>query len=91
MLGVGNDTCVNELVPGVGQARQAPMDTIGVGGGVGLLVGGQHFALPYGVDGGVGVLPVLGEGGDVDEMDRHFNCLCYVHRDVEEAAVGAHF
>lgn len=91
LLGVGNDTCVNELVPGVGQAGQTPVDAIGVGSGVGLLVGGQHFALADGVDGGVGVLPVLGEGGDVDEMDWHFHGLRYVHSDVEQPTVGAHF
>lgn len=59
LLGIGNDTCINELVPRVGQAGQTPVDTIGVGGGVGLLLGGQHLPLPDCVDGGVGVFPVL--------------------------------
>lgn len=91
MLGVRNDACVNKLIPGVGQAGQTPMDAIGVGGGIGLLVGGEHFALTDGVNGGMCVFTVFGEGGDVDEMDWHFYCLCYVHCDVEQPTVRPHF
>lgn len=83
LLGVGNNSCVDKLVPGVGQAGQTPVDAIGVGGGIGLLLGGQHLALTDGVNGGMCVFTVLGEGGDVDEMDGYFYCLCYVHSDVE--------
>ena len=91
LLGGGNDACVNELIPRVGQARQAPMDAIGVGGGVSLLLRSQHFALTNGINGGMCVFAVLREGGDIEEMDRHFYCLRYVHRDVEQPTVRPHF
>lgn len=54
------------------------MDTIGVSGRVGLLLRRQHFALSDGVDGGVSVFPVLGESGDVEEVDRNFQRMRHV-------------
>lgn len=53
-MGSAKEICVEELVPRIGQARKAPMAAIGAG----------VFAT---VGGGVGVLPVLRQSGDVEE------------------------
>jgi hypothetical protein len=65
----GRDARVDELVPGVGQAGQAPVDAVGVGLGVGLLLGREQLALAERVHRGVRVLAQLRQRGDVDEVD----------------------
>jgi hypothetical protein len=62
---------VEHEVPDVGHAGQAPVDAVGVGGRVGLLLGAQHLPLADGVHGGVAVLAPLRHGGDVEEGDGH--------------------
>ena len=42
----GHDAGVEELVPGVGQARQAPVDAVGVRLGVRLLLRREQLPLP---------------------------------------------
>nr|CAB3501135.1 unnamed protein product [Digitaria exilis] len=69
--GAGGDARVEELVPCVGQAREAPVDAVGVGLWVGLLLRGEELPLPERVHGGVRVLAELRERGDVDEVDGH--------------------
>lgn len=54
------------------------MDAIGVGGRIGLLFRGEHFALADGMNGGVCIFSVLGEFGDVKEMNWLFHGPCYV-------------
>lgn len=65
----GHDSCVEELIPRVGQPREAPVDAVCVSRRVRLLLGGQQLPLPYRVHGGVGVLPELRECRDVVEVD----------------------
>ncbi|GJN08180.1 hypothetical protein PR202_ga26073 [Eleusine coracana subsp. coracana] len=67
----GCDARVEELVPRVGQAGQAPVDAVGVGLGVGLLLGREQLPLAERVHGGVRVLAQLRQRGDVDEVDGH--------------------
>jgi hypothetical protein len=67
----GCDAGVEELVPGVGQAREAPVDAVGVGLGVGLLLRGEQLPLAQRVHRGVRVLAQLRQRGDVDEVDGH--------------------
>ena len=62
---------VDEVVPGVGEAREAPVDAVGVGLGVRLLLRGEQLPLAQRVHGGVGVLAQLGEAGDVHEVHGH--------------------
>lgn len=61
----GDDTSIEELVPYVGQSWEAPVDAVGIGGGVRLLLGSQHLALPDGVDRSVSVFAIFRECGDV--------------------------
>jgi len=65
----GRDAGVEELVPGVGQAREAPVDAVGVRLGVRLLLRGEQLPLPERVHRGVRVLAQLRQRGDVDEVD----------------------
>ena len=62
---------VEDEVPDVRDAGEAPVDAVGVGARVGLLLRRQHLALPDGVHGGVPVLAPLRHGGHVDEGDGH--------------------
>ena len=84
-----DDTCVEELVPSVGQAGEAPVYAISIRGRVGLLLRSQHLALADGVDRRVRVLAVFRQGSDVDEVDWHFDRLSYVVCDHKEPAVRA--
>ena len=59
-----------ELVPGVGEPRQAPVDAVGVGGGVGLLLRRQQLPLSERVHRRVRVLPELRHRRDPDERHR---------------------
>lgn len=86
----GDDTCVEEFIPRVGQSRKTPMDAVCIGGRVSLLFGCQHFALTDGVDRGMCIFPVLGECGDVYEVDGHFHGVCHIVCNNEESAVGAY-
>ncbi|GFS33576.1 similar to TRICHOME BIREFRINGENCE-LIKE 33 [Actinidia rufa] len=57
-----------ELVPGVLEAGEAPVDAVRVADRVGQLFGGEWAPLLL-VDGGVGILAVARELGDVEERD----------------------
>jgi len=62
---------VEEVVPGVREAWEAPVDAVGVGLGVGLLLRGEQLPLPQRVHGGVRVLAQLRQARDVHELHRH--------------------
>lgn len=66
------DPRVEHRVPDVRHAGKAPVDAVGKLLRVVLLLRGQQIALPDGVDGRVGVLPVIRHPRDVDERDRDF-------------------
>ena len=55
----GHDLGVEQAVPDVGHAGEAPVDAVGVGARVGLLLRREDRALPDGVHGGVPVLAPL--------------------------------
>ncbi|BAT03358.1 Os07g0693500 [Oryza sativa Japonica Group] len=69
--GMGDDVGVEEVVPGVGEAREAPVDAVGVGARVGLLLRGQQLALPQRVHRRVRVLAKLRQRRDVHESHAH--------------------
>lgn len=69
--GAGDDAGVEELVPRVGQARQAPVDAVGVRLGVGLLLRREQLPLPERVHRRVRVLAELRQRRDVHEVHRH--------------------
>lgn len=66
--GIGDDAGVEEVVPGVWQSGEAPVDAVGVCPGVGLLLPCQELPLPQRVDGGVRVLAELGQRRDVHQV-----------------------
>jgi hypothetical protein len=69
--GEREDVRIEEVVPGVGESREAPVDAVGVGLGVGLLLRCEQLPLPQRVHGGVRVLAQLRQPRDVDEVHRH--------------------
>jgi hypothetical protein len=62
---------VEDLVPRVRHAGEAPVDAVGVRLGVGPLRGGEQLAAGLGVDGDVGVGAVLRELRHVEQRDGH--------------------
>lgn len=85
------DTCVEELIPRVGQPGKTPVDTIGIGGRIGLLFRWQHFALTDGVDWGMCIFPEFRESSDVYEVNRYFHWFCHIACNYKKPSVCAYF
>ncbi|RZS26591.1 hypothetical protein BHM03_00059948 [Ensete ventricosum] len=79
-----------KLVPGVLEARQAPVDAVCVAHRIGDLLRGRRHPLLL-VDGRVGVLAVAGELGDVEDCDGQLRSADHVPDHLHDAlpAVGA--
>ena len=87
----GYDVRVEEVVPGVGEAREAPVDAVGVGLGVGLLLRGEQLPLPQRVHRGVRVLADLRQRSYVDEVHRYLlHRPCHALSSREEIPIRAH-
>lgn len=86
-----NNTRIKKLVPRIGQTREAPMDTISIRSGIGLLLIGEQLALSDRVNGRMGVFSIFGQGRYVKKMDRYFHRIGHIGCHPKEPTVRSHF
>ena len=67
--------CIKNLIPSIREARQAPMDTVGISGWIVLLLLRQQFALLDRVNRSMCIFTVLRQRSDVEETYRNFHRL----------------
>lgn len=80
---------IEYLVPGIGQARQAPVDAIRVMQWIRLLLFGQELTARLGVYRRVRVDPVLRQLSDVEERDRDLHLRDHARDHVHHALIRA--